>query len=68
MFLNLKNFIFISLIFPSYKLAKERISSYETSSTISCECDMNEVKVKEVSFSSTIHTNEALFQIIVNEV
>ena len=29
---------------------------------------MNEVKVKEVSFSSTIHTNEALFQIIVNEV
>ena len=67
MFLNLKKFIFISLIFPSYKLAKKWISSYETSSTISCECDMNEVKVKEVSFSSTIHMNETLLQIIVNE-
>ena len=67
MFLNLKNFIFFSLIFPSYKLAEERISSYETSSTISCECDKNEVKVKEVSFSSTNHMNEALLQIIVNE-
>jgi len=66
-FLNLKNFIFISPIFPTYKLAEERISCCVISLTISCKCDMNEVKVKEVSFSSTIHMNEALFQIIVNE-
>ena len=50
MFLNLKDFIFISLIFSSlYKLAEERHSSCETTSTISCERDMNGVEHEEVS-------------------
>ena len=65
--LNLKDFIFISPISPPYKLAKERHSSCEASSTISCECDMNGVELEEVSFSLTVHMNDALFQITVNE-
>ena len=36
-FLNLKDLIFISPIFPPYKLAEKRHSSCEASSTISCD-------------------------------
>ena len=49
-FLNLKDFIFISLIFSSlYKLAEEGHGSCEMTSTISCGCDMNGVEHEEVS-------------------
>ena len=67
--LNLEDFIFISPIppLPPYKLAEERQSSCETLSTISCKCDMNGIELEEVSFSSTVHINDALFQITVNE-
>ena len=50
MFLYLNDFIFISpFFFPPYKLAKERHSSCEASSTISCENDMNGVELEEIS-------------------